>query len=576
MSEKKRNIYKLLTYIEPHKFTFLLGLFFLFLSSIASLLFPWLVGQLVDQSNQDIANVNKIAIYLLILFTAQAIFSYFRIILFVNVTAKAMAKLRLDSFENLIKLPLTFFSDRRIGELCSRIASDIEILRNIFTTDLAQFLRQIIIIIGGIGLLSITSIKLTLFMLCTLPVIVIVAVIFGRKLRIYAKEVQDVVAKSNTIVEETLQAISTVKSFTNELFEINRYNKKTDKIAQLSIELGKIRALFASFIIFGIFGSIVAVIWYGTILIQDNLMSIGDLFSFVLYSVFIAASIGGIAELYASIQKAIGATEKLLEIQNEKPENIQSSSINSQVSKGEIQFKNTYFSYPSRKDSLIINNLSLMINPGEQIAFVGISGVGKTTITKLLMRFYDLNKGSIFIDNKNINEYNIHDLRKSIGIVPQDIILFANSIKENLLYANKEATENEMIDAAKKANAHEFIMNFKDGYNTIVGERGIELSGGQRQRVAIARAILKNPKILIFDEATSSLDSESETMIQESIDLLLKSRTSIIIAHRLSTIKNADKICVIENGTIVDIGTHDALMQKTGTYHKLASLQFKK
>jgi len=576
MSEKKRNIYKLLTYIEPHKFTFLLGLFFLFLSSIASLLFPWLVGQLVDQSNQDIANVNKIAIYLLILFTAQAIFSYFRIILFVNVTAKAMAKLRLDSFENLIKLPLTFFSDRRIGELCSRIASDIEILRNIFTTDLAQFLRQIIIIIGGIGLLSITSIKLTLFMLCTLPVIVIVAVIFGRKLRTYAKEVQDVVAKSNTIVEETLQAISTVKSFTNELFEINRYNKKTDKIAQLSIELGKIRALFASFIIFGIFGSIVAVIWYGTILIQDNLMSIGDLFSFVLYSVFIAASIGGIAELYASIQKAIGATEKLLEIQNEKPENIQSSSINSQVSKGEIQFKNTYFSYPSRKDSLIINNLSLMINPGEQIAFVGVSGVGKTTITKLLMRFYDVNKGSIFIDNKNINEYNIHDLRKSIGIVPQDIILFANSIKENLLYANKEATENEMIDAAKKANAHEFIMNFKDGYNTIVGERGIELSGGQRQRVAIARAILKNPKILIFDEATSSLDSESETMIQESIDLLLKSRTSIIIAHRLSTIKNADKICVIENGTIVDIGTHDALMQKTGTYHKLASLQFKK
>lgn len=576
MSEKKRNIYKLLTYIEPHKFTFLLGLFFLFLSSIASLLFPWLVGQLVDQSNQDIANVNKIAIYLLILFTAQAIFSYFRIILFVNVTAKAMAKLRLDSFENLIKLPLTFFSDRRIGELCSRIASDIEILRNIFTTDLAQFLRQIIIIIGGIGLLSITSIKLTLFMLCTLPVIVIVAVIFGRKLRTYAKEVQDVVAKSNTIVEETLQAISTVKSFTNELFEINRYNKKTDKIAQLSIELGKIRALFASFIIFGIFGSIVAVIWYGTILIQDNLMSIGDLFSFVLYSVFIAASIGGIAELYASIQKAIGATEKLLEIQNEKPENIQSSSTNSQVSKGEIQFKNTYFSYPSRKDSLIINNLSLMINPGEQIAFVGVSGVGKTTITKLLMRFYDVNKGSIFIDNKNINEYNIHDLRKSIGIVPQDIILFANSIKENLLYANKEATENEMIDAAKKANAHEFIMNFKDGYNTIVGERGIELSGGQRQRVAIARAILKNPKILIFDEATSSLDSESETMIQESIDLLLKSRTSIIIAHRLSTIKNADKICVIENGTIVDIGTHDALMQKTGTYHKLASLQFKK
>ena len=576
MSKKKNNIYKLLSYIEPHKYTFLLGLFFLFLSSIASLIFPWLVGQLVDQSNQNISSVNRIAIYLLLLFSAQAIFSYFRIILFVNVTAKAMAKLRLDSFENLIKLPVSFFSDRRIGELCSRIASDIEILRNTFTTDLAQFLRQIIIIIGGVGLLSITSVKLTLFMLCTLPVIVIIAVIFGKRLRVYAKEVQDVVAKSNTIVEETLQAISTVKSFTNEIFEIKRYNMKTDQIAKLSIKLGKIRAIFASFIIFGIFGSIVSVIWYGTILIHENLMSIGELFSFVLYSVFIAASIGGIAELYASIQKAIGATEKLLEIQNEKPENIQEQFSNKQIVKGQIEFKNVSFSYPSRKNSLIFDNLSLNINSGDQIAFVGVSGAGKTTITKLLMKFYDINKGSILIDTKNINSYNLIDLRKSIGIVPQDITLFASSIKKNLLYANKEATESEILNAARKANAHEFIMSFKEGYETIVGERGIELSGGQRQRIAIARAILKNPKILIFDEATSSLDSESETMIQESIDLLLKSRTSIIIAHRLSTIKNADKIFVIDNGHIVDVGKHDTLIKKPGIYQKLALLQFKK
>tara|TARA_B100002052_G_C15878811_1_gene598231 strand:- start:86 stop:1810 length:1725 start_codon:yes stop_codon:yes gene_type:complete len=567
-------IYKLFGYIKPHKFTFLTGLFFLLLSSIASLLFPWLVGELVDQANQDISSINKIATLLLILFGAQAIFSYFRIVLFVNVTAKAMAKLRSDSFSNLIKLPVEFFSNRRIGELCSRIASDIEILKNTFTTDFAEFLRQIIMIIGGIALLSITSFKLTLFMLCTLPVIVIIAVIFGRKLRKYAKDVQNIVAESNTIVEETLQAISTIKSFTSELFEIKRYGKKAEAIADMSIKLGKLRAIFASFIIFGIFGSIVAVIWYGTILIQQDNMSIGQLFSFVLYSVFIAASVGGIAELYASIQKAIGATDELLKLQNESPEEISEENTGTSIT-GNIYFNQVDFSYPSRKNTKVINNLSFEINEGEQVAIVGLSGSGKTTITKLLLRLYDIDNGSITFDKQKIENFSLHELRKQIGIVPQDIVLFATTIKENLLYANKTASEQDIIEAAKKANAHDFIMQFDDGYETLVGERGVEISGGQRQRIAIARAILKNPKILIFDEATSSLDSKSEQLIQESIDLLLKSRTSIIISHRLSTIKNADKIFVIEEGKLIQSGTHEQLMQKSGTYQKLATLQFK-
>ena len=567
-------IYKLFGYIKPHKFTFLTGLFFLLLSSIASLLFPWLVGELVDQANQDISSINKIATLLLILFGAQAIFSYFRIVLFVNVTAKAMAKLRSDSFSNLIKLPVEFFSNRRIGELCSRIASDIEILKNTFTTDFAEFLRQIIMIIGGIALLSITSFKLTLFMLCTLPVIVIIAVIFGRKLRKYAKDVQNIVAESNTIVEETLQAISTIKSFTSELSEIKRYGKKAEAIADMSIKLGKLRAIFASFIIFGIFGSIVAVIWYGTILIQQDNMSIGQLFSFVLYSVFIAASVGGIAELYASIQKAIGATDELLKLQNESPEEISEENTGTSIT-GNIYFNQVDFSYPSRKNTKVINNLSFEINEGEQVAIVGLSGSGKTTITKLLLRLYDIDNGSITFDKQKIENFSLHELRKQIGIVPQDIVLFATTIKENLLYANKTASEQDIIEAAKKANAHDFIMQFDDGYETLVGERGVEISGGQRQRIAIARAILKNPKILIFDEATSSLDSKSEQLIQESIDLLLKSRTSIIISHRLSTIKNADKIFVIEEGKLIQSGTHEQLMQKSGTYQKLATLQFK-
>ncbi len=544
----------------------------MFLSSIASLLFPWLVGELVDQSNQDTANVNRIAIFLFCLFSAQAVFSYFRIVLFVNVTSKAMAQLRSDSFSNLIKLPVGFFSERRVGELCSRMASDIEILKNTFTTDLAEFIRQIIIIIGGIALLSITSIKLTLFMLCTLPIIMIMAVIFGRKLRSYSKHVQNIVADSNTIVEESLQAILTIKSFTSEFFEIQRYNKKADEIANISMKLGRLRAIFASFIIIGIFGSIVAVIWYGTILIQNNSMSIGELFSFVLYSVFIAASIGGIAELYAAIQKAIGSTEELLSLQTIKPELSYQKTHNSTI-QGNIQFNKVSFSYPSRKNTKVIDNLSFDIKEGQQVAIVGISGSGKTTITKLLMKFYSINSGSILLDQKNINDIDLHALRGQIGIVPQDIVLFAATIKDNLLYANQNASEEEIVDAAKKANAHNFIMDFEDGYDTIVGERGVEISGGQRQRIAIARAILKNPKILIFDEATSSLDSKSEELIQESMTLLLKNRTSIIIAHRLSTIKKADKIFVLENGKIAESGNHTELMVQDGAYKKLASLQ---
>ena len=535
-----------------------------------------LVGLLVDaaETKDQIEEINKIATWLFILFATQAVFSYFRIVLFVNVTSKIMAQLRLDSFSNLIKLPLSFFSNRRIGELCSRIASDIEILKNTFTTDLAEFIRQIIIIIGGITLLTYTSPKLTLFMLCTLPVIMIIAVIFGRKLRKYAKNVQNAVADSNTIVEESLQAILTIKSFTSEFFEIRRYSEKTDKIEKISIRLGQLRAMFASFIIIGIFGSIAGVIWFGTILIQEGNMTTGSLFSFVLYSVFIGASTGGIAELYASIQKALGATEELLKIQNEIPEKIIKQD-NIKPVQGAIKLSHVNFAYPSRKNTLVINDLSCQINPGEQIAIVGASGSGKTTITKLLLNLYPIQSGKIILDNKNINDYKLHALRTHISIVPQDIVLFADTIKANLLYANRRASKQEIINAAKKANAHNFIMNFENGYDTIVGERGVEISGGQRQRIAIARAILKDSKILIFDEATSSLDSESETLIKNALNLLLKSRTSIIIAHRLSTIKNADKILVMENGKIVQSGTHDDLINKEGAYKKLSHLQFK-
>tara|TARA_Y100000589_G_scaffold84405_1_gene78372 strand:+ start:5542 stop:7266 length:1725 start_codon:yes stop_codon:yes gene_type:complete len=569
----KKNKFQLIKYILPYKWTFIIGLFFLFLSSVTSLLFPWLVGQLVDQSSNDITQVNKIGIMLFVLFLSQALFSYFRIILFIKVSSKAIEKLRNDTFSNLMILPLHFFSKRRVGEICSRITSDIEILKNTFTTDLAQFIRQIIIIIGGVLLLSFTSWKLTIFMMCTLPMIIVFAVIFGRKLRKKAKHIQNKLADANTILEESLQAISTIKSFTSEFFQINKYKKEVNLTATMSIELGKYRALFASFIIVGIFGSIVAVIWYGTILIQEGNMSIGELFSFILYSVFISASIGGIAELYASIQKAIGATEELLKIREEKGENFDNTNLfDDDLSV--IKFKKIQFAYPSRKETLVLKNLSFEIKAGEKIAIVGASGSGKTTITKLLLNFYKCNEGCIELNNLNINKIGLRTLRQKIGIVSQDIILFATTIKDNLLIGNPNATDAEIVEAAKKANAHDFIMSFEYGYNTLVGERGVEISGGQRQRIAIARVILKNPDVLIFDEATSALDSKSEKIIQDSIFELLKERTSIIISHRISTIKKVDKILVLEDGAVVEQGSHSELIHLKGTYQKLASLQF--
>lgn len=572
-----KNGVRIFSYIKPYKWTFFIGILFLFLSSLASLAFPKYMGRLLQQAtdNQgDFSSINEIALGLIILFACQAVFSYFRVVLFINVTEKTMADIRSTFFSHLVKMPMAFFDKNRIGELNSRISSDIALLKETMTTTSAEIIRQFITLIGGITLLFMDSAELALFMLAVLPVIIILAVIFGKKLRNYSKMVQQTTADSQNIVEEVLQAIQNVKAFSNEIFEVNRYNSQVEVIKQYGIKGGKLRAAFISFIVFGVFGAIVAVVWYGVRLIQQGQLSIGGLTEFLLLTIFIAASLGSLGDLYAQFQKAIGAADKIMEIMDQDEEKLNDESLSAVQLSGGIQFKDVYFSYPSRPDVEIIKNLNLEIQPGEQIAIVGGSGAGKSTLASLLYQFYPTTSGDILFDKQSIRQLNLTNIRNQMAIVPQELILFGGSIQENIAYGKPNASFEEIKYAAKQAFAIDFIEKFPDGFNTIVGERGIQLSGGQRQRIAIARAILKDPKVLILDEATSALDSESETYVQKALDNLMEDRTSIVIAHRLSTVRMADKIIVLNEGTIVEVGNHNELMNlDNGFYKNMKQLQ---
>jgi ABC transporter fused permease/ATP-binding protein len=565
-------------YAGNHRWKFYVGLVFLLLTGATALAFPKLMGMLIDcVKNKDNSQANTIALGLIVILFLQSICSYFRLYLFVNFTEHTLANLRLSLYSNLVKLPMSFFSQKRVGELNSRISSDITQIQDTLTSTIAEFLRQFILIIGGILLLANESIKLTLLMLSVVPLVAVAAVIFGRFIRKYSKKVQDQVAESQVIVEETMQGITIVKAFANEWYEIARYNGKIKEVVKLAIKGGKYRGYFASFIIFCLFGAIVAVVWFGVRLSISGEMSVGQLISFVLYSTFVGASFGGIAELYAQIQKAIGATERVFELLDETPEKINSvqNAAETNKIKGNVTFKNVAFSYHSRKEIKVLKDVSFTANFGQKIAIVGPSGTGKSTIASLLLRFYNIDGGEILVDGKNIYDYDLENLRGNMSIVPQDVILFGGTIRENIAYGKPNASEEEIILAAKQANALNFIESFPEKFETIVGERGIKLSGGQRQRIAIARALLKNPSILILDEATSSLDSESEKLVQEALEILMQGRTSIIIAHRLSTIRSADQILVLDKGKITEQGTHQELIAlENGMYKNLSNLQF--
>lgn len=576
----KNNLKKLLgifRFVLPYRGLFIAGMICLLFSSTILLSFPYLAGKLIDIASGRswvLDSINTVTLLLLGVLLAQSIFSFLRVYFFARVTERSMADVRMSVFGKILLLPLKFFDHRRVGELVSRITSDVSMLQDTFSVTLAELFRQAATLIIGTALIFYTTPRLTLFMLLTFPVLVISALIFGRYIRKLSKETQDKLANANIIVEETLQAVNVVKAFTNELFERSRYMGALKEVVNIALRTATYRGAFISFIIFVLFGGIVAVMWYGATLVSEQSITVGDLLSFVLYTTFIGGSIAGLGDVYGQLQRAIGASERLLEILEEKAEGetTEDSTVNLN---GDIVFDNVSFAYPGRKTVSVLKSLSLNVRAGEKVALVGPSGAGKSTIIQLIMRYYSDYEGIITVDGVPLGEYDLMAYRKNVGIVPQEVILFGGTIQQNIAYGKPGASEEEITDAAKRANALTFIEQFPDGMDTIVGERGIKLSGGQRQRIAIARAILKNPSILILDEATSSLDAESESLVQEALNELMKNRTTIIIAHRLATIRKADRIFVIREGEIVEAGTHEELSgQYDGLYNHLLKLQF--
>jgi len=571
-------MFKLFRFLKPYRWIFALGLLFLLISTGASLMFPRLLGNMVDMGNKGktLHDISDTGLLLLIILATQAIFSYMRTRLFVQVTEKTLASIRQNLYDHLIRLPMSFFSERRVGELNSRISSDISLLQDSITDTLADIISQLLVIIGGVTFMMISSWKLTIFMLAIVPAMALLGFFSGRVIRRYSKKAQSFVAESNTIVEETLQGIQNVKAFTNEAFESTRYRVKTDEVARAGIKGGKYRAAM-SFIVLGFFVSMAAVIWRGAAMIANGQMEAGQLFSFVIYSGFIAGNIAGMAGVYTRLQKTIGAVENLLLLLEEPTEAIEDKYVPdpAYTLHGQIAFDHVEFRYPSRQEVVVLKDVSFSINPGQEIALVGPSGTGKSTIASLLLKFYDPSSGTILFDGRNSQNFPVTALRAQMAIVMQDVFLFGGTIRENIAYGKPDASENEITDAAIQANAWDFIQSFPNRLDTIVGERGVQLSGGQRQRIAIARAVLKNPKILILDEATSSLDSESEKLVQEALEKLMKCRTSLVIAHRLSTIRNADRIIVLSEGTIIEQGTHSELISnEKGLYRNLTELQY--
>jgi ABC-type multidrug transport system fused ATPase/permease subunit len=594
--ESLRQALILFKYIKPYRSKFILAFIFIALSAFTTALFPLFLGKMIDAASPGTAlpgvgagfrmgfglkNVHwSLNLTLFLIFCQlgiQTIFSFMRIYLLTAVGEKSLADMRKDVYSKLLTMPMSFFAEKRVGELSNRISSDLSQIQDAISFTLAEFLRGIFTLIIAISFIFLISTKLALATLAVLPIIAVIAIVFGGRIRKMARKAQDQLADSGTIVQETFQGISIVKAFTSEFYEINRYVKSIRAVVATAISNARYRGAFVSFMIFSIFGTIAFVMWVGANMIQSGQMTIGSLTMFVIYSMFVGGTFMGFADIFSQLQKALGATQSIREILRTEGEAVELKNIEVETAyllKGNVRFDHVAFSYPGRKDVTVLKDISLTTSNGEQIAIVGPSGAGKSTIASLLLKFYEPDSGTIFFDDRPAGEFPLSQLRRQMAFVPQDVVLFGGSIKENIVYGKPGASDEEIIAAAKNANAHDFITSFPEGYDTIVGERGIKLSGGQRQRIAIARAILKDPIILILDEATSSLDSESEQLVQEALDNLMKGRTSFVIAHRLSTIRNADKIVLIEKGIVCEAGTHAELMNHNGLYRKLNDMQF--
>jgi ATP-binding cassette, subfamily B, bacterial len=567
---------KIFRFVIPYKWTFIVGMAFLLLSNLTTLSFPLLIGEMTKViEGKSTYKINEVTLFFFAVLIVQAILSFFRIYTFAQVSEKAMRDVRQTLYAKIITLPIFHFEKRRVGELMSRITSDITQLQDVLSITLAEFFRQVFTLVGGVALITYISWKLTLFMLATFPVLVISAIVFGKFIRKISKKAQDELANTNIIVEETLTSIQAVKAFTNEKYEVDRYTSSLNKVVGEALKAATLRGGFVSFIIFALFGGIVGVVWYGASLVANGDLILADLLTFIFYTAFIGGSVGGLGDIYAQLQKTIGASDRILEILGDPSEiDLTRDSSASAVSFGQIKVQDLEFSYPSRPSVQIIKGINFTIEPGQKVAIVGTSGTGKSTLAQLFMRFYEPNAGSISLGDRSIADIDITEWRKMVALVPQEVLLFGGTIRENIAYGKPGATQSEIESAAELAYAKEFIESFPEKWDTMVGERGVKLSGGQRQRIAIARAILKNPKFLLLDEATSALDSESEKWVQSALEELMKNRTSLIIAHRLSTIRSADLIIVMEEGRIVEAGSHEELMKKkSGIYQNMVKLQ---
>ncbi len=570
-----------LSYLGPHKGIFIPSLIALFLTAGLSLSFPLLLKDLIGDpadawrngvhADEVLAKSNKTAILMVCLLALQAFIGFWRVQGFIRSVESALNDLRRDLFQHLIKLPVPFFQNERSGALSNRFSADLGVVRDTLLNTVPQAVRQTVILLGGLTAIFFFSWKLSLVMLASVPVVVLSIALFGRKVRRYSREAQDSLAESGTVIEETVQNIADVKAFANERLERDRYDSALATFLKVSIKGSKVRGAFLSFIIFAMFGAITFVTWYGSRMLAAGEINSNAFTAFILFSIFVGASLGSFPEIVSQFQTMAGSTERLRELMAETPEQDGGETVGTLG--GALSFDRVEFLYPSRPDSPVLRDLSFSITPGQRVAIVGPSGAGKSTIFSLILGFHRPQSGIVSFDGKDAASLELGTLRKQLAVVPQEVMLFGGSIRENIAYGRPGASQSEIEEAAKQANAHDFIASLEQGYDTTVGPRGVKLSGGQRQRVAIARAILADPKILLLDEATSALDAESERLVNEALERLMQGRTSLVIAHRLSTVRHADRILVVNHGRIVESGSHEELIALGGTYKLLAETQ---
>jgi len=564
-------MFSLYTYLRPYRGRLGVGLVMLIGSSVLGLFFPLLAKFLINSKSHEEAF--RTACLMTAILLVQAIMSYFQSLLFNTVGEFGLSDLRKALFGHLTEMPMSFFSQQQVGELTSRMFADLTQLQDAFIMAVPQFLRQSIILLGSMVMMVCISPRLTGVMVSCFPPTVIGAILIGRMVGKRSRATQDELAQAANVVSEAFQGIANVKAFCNELFEQRRYEARLASFLKSVRHGAKARASLVAFIIFAIFTAITIVLWYGTSLLLDGSLKAGDLFGVTFYTIFIGGAIGSFADLYSNLQRSIGATQRVRELLGEPAEPLE---VVTRVARfrGEVSFERVAFAYPSRPEVQVLRNLSFSVEAGKVVALVGPSGAGKSTIASLLLRFYDPQSGRLMFDGRPATDYGLHELRSQMALVPQEVLLFGGSIAENIAYGKPGAAQAEIEAAAHRANAHDFITGFPEGYATLVGERGVKVSGGQRQRIAIARALLKDPSILILDEATSALDAESERLVQQALEELMKGRTCFVIAHRLSTIRNADTIVMLGNGAVRETGSHDELMVvPEGAYRRMVELQ---